>query len=159
MSSTSSSSSVAGTRSRTKNTANDPPVASSSAVPSETTQPQVVQGQSPNDNKDDEQEALNDTLLITESSDSFYESEAFKTMVDSNNELHAQFMKNMAFQQELLKEMKMNANHSNSASANIPFATEKLPNKLRCTLGSELTTNIFLFNQSNYKKFILLLQR
>ena len=41
----------------------------------------------------------------------------------------------------------MNANHNNSTRANIPFATEKLPNKLRCTLGSELTTNIFLFNQ------------
>ena len=150
MSSTSSSSSVSQTgktSKKFKKKNNQSSVTSSSALPPETSQPQVVQEQSPNDDKDDEREALNDTIPITESSNSLYDTEAFKTIVESNTEFHAQFMKNMAFQQELLKELRMNANHSNSTSANIPFATEKLPNKLRCTLGSELTTNIFLFNQ------------
>jgi len=120
MSSTSSSSSVSQTgktSKKFKKKNNQSSVTSSSALPPETSQPQVVQGQSPNNNNNnDEQEALNDTIRSPEPSDAFYDSEAFKTMIDSNNELHSQFMKNMAFQQELLNELKMNANHSNSTT-------------------------------------------
>jgi len=114
MSSTSSSSSVSQTgktSKKFKKKNNQSSVTSSSALPPETSQPQVVQEQSPNDDKDDEREALNDTIPITESSNSLYDTEAFKTIVESNTEFHAQFMKNMAFQTKTLK------NYSSSLNA------------------------------------------
>ena len=143
MSSTSSSSSVSqtGKSSKKKKDNNQSPVASSSALPPETSQPQVVQGQSPNDNIDDEQEELNDTMRIPESLDPLHNTEAFKYMMEANNEFHEQFLKKI----DIL--VRMNSNSGNSPNTNIPFATEKLPNKLKCTLDSELTTNIIQFNQ------------
>ena len=144
MSSTSSSSSVSQTgktSKKFKKKNNQSPVTSSSALPPETPQPQVVQGQSPNDNTDDEQEELNDTMRIPESLDPLHNTEAFKYMMEANNEFHEQFLKKI----DIL--VKMNSNSGNSPNTNIPFATEKLPNKLKCTLDSELTTNIIQFNQ------------
>jgi len=144
MSSTSSSSSVSQTGKTSKilkKKNNQSPVTSSSALPPETSQPQVVQGQSPNDNKDDEQEELDDTMRIPESLDPLHNTEAFKYMMEANNEFHEQFLKKI----DIL--VKMNSNSGNSPNTNIPFATEKLPNKLKCTLDSELTTNIIQFNQ------------
>jgi len=144
MSSTSSSSSVSQTGKTSKilkKKNNQSPVASSSALPPETSQPQVVQGQSPNDNIDDEQEELNDTMRIPESLDPLHNTEAFKYMMEANNEFHEQFLKKI----DIL--VRMNSNSGNSPNTNIPFATEKLPNKLKCTLDSELTTNIIQFNQ------------
>ncbi len=144
MSSTSSSSSVPQTGKTSKilkKKNNQSPATSSSALPPETSQPQVVQGQSPNDNKDDEQEELDDTMRIPESLDPLHNTEAFKYMMEANNEFHEQFLKKI----DIL--VKMNSNSGNSPNTNIPFATEKLPNKLKCTLDSELTTNIIQFNQ------------
>jgi len=80
-------------------------------------------------------------MRIPESLDPLHNTEAFKYMMEANNEFHEQFLKKI----DIL--VKMNSNSGNSPNTNIPFATEKLPNKLKCTLDSELTTNIIQFNQ------------